>query len=307
MMKMKLNLKRIGVVWAVCLAILSAGTAGAATDVGFQTRVTTGLEDYTLHYDQSYRVMLPFTISDSVPFIGMGTSFFYKNFYADLYYQHSADGNHSICEGKYITPAQYPWAGLITNADVNINGNAEFYLRDFSVTAGYRITDNFSGYAGYKLSESIMDLDLHSSFQMVDDGSITGIPGFPMSVIYHGELGCTYRSKGPFVGGAYGIVLGDKGMLSLNLSLAFLEGKIRQSGNYANVQTGLNEIDYMLSSSGDCIGISYGAAWQSSITEKVGYSFGVKGYKYDFESKDVERSDFQETVFSYHANVTYSF
>ena len=143
---------------------------------------------------------------------------------------------------------------------------------------------------------------------MIDDGSLTGTPGFPIINTFDGDINIDYKAHGPFLGGTYGFIINGKGILSLNLAVAYLKGDLTQSGTFMDTRTGdPNEEILDLDSSGDSVGISYGIGWSGNISESIGYSFAFSGYNYNFENDDQNKSDFTELSYQFSVGLTYVF
>ena len=152
-----------------------------------------------------------------------------------------------------------------------------------------------------------MDLNLQTIFHFIDDGSLTGTPGFPISSSLGGDFEIDYDATGPFLGGTYGFIIGEKGMLSLNLAVAFLDGDLTQNGRYIDPRTGSIDETFNLNTTGDSIGFSYGFGWRSSLTDRLGYYVYVKGFNYKFDADDSDKSDFQEKAYQFSLGLSYVF
>ena len=293
--------------WLVfCLTGIFVQKAEADTDFKFQPRVSAGWIDYTLEIEPSDSLAgMDWELSDSMAVGTIGATFFLSKFYLDLSYQHTAKGHTGISGGRFYEAGDNPYIPLY--ADVTIVGDSEFYHWNYTITIGYQLLDNLSLYAGYKKNETSFDVDTQAIDHLIDDGSLTGTPGFPIFFTYIGDFDVDTETKGPFLGGTYGFIIGDKGVLSLNLAVAFLEGDINQSGNVVDPRTGVPDDIFDMDSSGDSIGLSYGIGWQSTLTDRLGYFLSFKGYNYDFEADDSNQSDFKETTYQFSIGLSYSF
>lgn len=285
------------------LPVLSMASEG----IKFVPRVSVGVEDYELEIEPTDILGgLNWKLGDMVPFAKVGGTFFYNRFFADINYQRSADGDFDISGGVAYDTGFIP--DLPTLAPVaTFVGSAEFYNYSYAVSAGYQLLDNLSVYAGYKQIFTKFDLNVLATFDAVDDGSITGTPGFPLQLNQYGDFDVDYDAKGPFLGTTYGFLIGEEGVLSLNLAVAYLDGDIKQKGNYVNVATGAKDDSFDLSTSGDSIGFSYGVSYSSNLSEKLSYALTANGYTYDFDSDGKTLSDFNEQSYQFSCSLSYHY
>lgn len=121
---------------------------------------------------------------------------------------------------------------------------------DYSFSVGYTVTTRSALYFGYKNGR-------------------TGTSG---------NLGGTsvFRENGFFIGGTYGWQIAKKGVLSLNLALADLDGDIKFN---TPALPGL-----ALNSVSETTGISYGIAWQSRLNDNYNYSVSLDRHAYEFKN-----------------------
>ena len=91
----------------------------------------------------------------------------------------------------------------------------------------------------------------------------------------------TFEEKGFFIGGSYGWLIADAGLLSLNLAYAKLDGRRRQK-----TVTGFKDLEFSIDfeGTGDAEGLSYGASWSSLLTDYVSYSIGLNIEEYTFKN-----------------------
>jgi hypothetical protein len=282
---------------------LSTPSSAPAFDGGIQPRITTGIINYTLKSKASASTRGDeYTFKDTMPFIGIGATIFANKFYLDFYGQWAFNGTDNFTKQHYespsppVIPSHYFW---------NNGAEIEFDRRDYSVAAGYSLTDYLSLFLGYRVGQSSAEEKGHVTKYLVDDGSLTGIPGLVLFDESIGEIDLDYQNQGPFLGAACGYQIKDKGSLTLNVAVAYLEGEIDQSGDFASPISGRDYFN--IETSGDSVGISLGVAWRGRITEQLGYSFSVDGHQYDFEADDPEKPDFSETVYAIRTGLSYEF
>ena len=289
-----------------CIGGVFSQKAEADTSFKFQPRVSAGWMDYRLDIEPSAALAnISWSLGDNVPSISIGATFFLSKFYLDLSYLHTAKGYSGISAGTFLEAG--PQEPLPLDADLTIVGNADFYHWNSAITLGYQLFDSLTLYAGYKHYETSFDLNSQSIFHMIDDGSLTGTPGFPIVLTLLGNYDIDYEAKGPFVGGTYGYIISDKGVLSLNLAVAFLDGDITQTGGIVDPRTDIPDDLFDLNSSGDSIGLSYGIGWRSTLADRIGYFLSFKGYNYDFEADDINQADFKETTYQFSLGLSYAF
>ena len=289
----------------ICIGGVFPKKTKADTGLRFQPRADVNWLDYKLELKPSAALAnLNLILSDSVPAASIGATFFYNKFYLDLSYLHTAKGYSGISSGTFLEVD--PQYGLPLDADTTIVGSCEYYHWNYAITVGYQLLDNFTLYAGYKNNNTKFDAKAQSIFHMIDDGTF-GNPGLLVISSLDGNFDIKYEANGPFVGCTYGFIIGDKGVLSLNLAVAYLNGDITQSGKYIDPRTGFSDDVFDLGTSGDSIGLSYSIGWRSNLTEKLGYYLSIKGYNYNFNADQSDRSDFQELTYQFSLGLSYNF
>jgi hypothetical protein len=117
---------------------------------------------------------------------------------------------------------------------------------DYSVSFGYAVTDDASLYAGYKSGKSSTK----------------------------GKKGSTsdFKEDGFFIGGTYGWLIQDLGILSLNLAVARLDGNIKFENDLLPIN-----------GTAETVGITYGVAWKANVNESLGYGASLSYYNYVFD------------------------
>lgn len=222
------------------------------------------------------------SFSDVMPFVGGGATVFLDRFFVDAYAQ-------AAFNGKDTDTLQQ--AEFFTNVFENREITREWDRQEYSFSAGYAITDNIAVFAGYRRSET----DFEDSTVIFDIGTQTSTPV---------DITVDYVQDGPFVGGNFQIPIEQGflvGALAVNLGLAFMEGEGEQQ--IAG--------DGTFTFEGDTVGLTAGLAWRGSITDQLGYTLGVDGYRYDFDADNTEEgfeaADFSETVIRGTVGLSYLF
>lgn len=273
-----------------------------AFEINVHPRVTTGLIDYTVEFEPSSVTQgVEITFADEMPFVGVGTTFFADRFYLDLYAQMSPEGKDSFTTQVYRSP-EPPL--IPSHYFINFDTSVKFDRNDYTISVGYSLTDNLSLYLGYRLGRSKLEVDGRFSIYLVDDGSITGVPGLVLFDEQVGSFDIDYENHGPFIGSAFGWQFEDKGSLSFNIAIAFLQGETEQSGDFISPISGPANLD--LETSGDSLGINLGVAWRGTINQRLGYSFSIEGHYFDFEADNTERASFLETNYTTKIGLSYA-
>ncbi len=201
--------------------------------------------------------------------LGAGGTLFKNSYYFDLFYQKSLQESESFTVENI---------GLPNNASFTVSID-DVRRRDYSLTFGKKIFDGRAGvYAGYK----------------------SGKTGGPQPQGEH----MSFEEKGFFVGGNYGWLISDLGVLSVNLAYAKLDGNRTQKTN-----TGF-EPDFIVdfNGNGDAEGLSYGTTWTSRFTDHVSYSAALEVRQYTFDNiKDVNpQVTFTDEIEEKFSGITFS-
>ena len=202
--------------------------------------------------------------------LGVGGTLFNNSYYFDIFYQRSSD---EVSSFSVENPAV---SGSVLAA--TFNGRR----RDYSLTFGKKILDGQAGiYAGYKEGKS-------------------GGPQQPQ-----GDY-LSFEEKGFFIGGNYGWLISDLGVISLNLAYAKMDGNRTQKRT--TVYNGQNII-LNYNGNGDTDGLSYGVLWASRLTQNLSYSVGLEVRRYSFDNiKDVnpEKIPFMDSIVETFSGITFS-
>lgn len=236
-------------------ATLMVPGIGYTADFGLQPRLSTGVMHYS--FEGSGEIAFgagdganSVDYDDELVFIGTGLTAFYKRFFADIYFQQSAEGEVFISE-----------------TEDTFGFGLHPQRQDFSVSAGYSVLPNLALFAGYKYGKTENEGTI---FDGVGPG---GVDSFHNGVAINQE----FEEQGPFVGGVFGWNFGDIGRISANIAVAFLD-----ADENASQQVLGGERTRALT--GDAIGVSYGVGWNASITDRLSYAINLNGYNYSFEN-----------------------
>ncbi len=269
-------------------------------------------------------------VSDSLLFAEIGVSVFLGNFFVDISYQKSDEGEDAYSQDAFVTSSGIgEEISSLALGTVNFEKQREIDREELAVSIGYAVTENFGVYAGYKRNDTQFDDQIRSGRVEVDVVSASdpinifgeevgiGSRGFQISEV-SGPTNIELEQDGFFVGATFVLPFESNGWLngalSFDLGLAFLNGE--QSVTDGTVRTVITSsfdadstTDEVTSAgtqntSGDAVGVNVGLAWTGPLTERLSYSIGVDGYQYDYESDDVV--DFQDTVIRFSAGVSYA-
>lgn len=202
-------------------------------------------------------------------FLGLGGTIFKNSYYLDLFYQTSTNENISFIAEDPAIPGG------------NFSANFDARRRDYALTFGKKIHDGRASiYAGYK----------------------EGKTGGPQAQGQH----LSFEEKGFFIGGNYGWLISDLGVISLNLAYAKMDGYRTQKST-----TGFESQGFIidLNGDGDADGLSYGATWSSRLTDHISYSLGLEVRQYSFDNiKDVnpEKVPFTDEIEETFRGITFS-
>jgi hypothetical protein len=273
----------------VCL--FAPGTA-SALDFNVQPRLTGGLMYYEFEQDAvfSFNESSLFgplgsrALSDVMPFVGGGATFFSNKFFLDVYAQGAFSGQDESIQQS---------GDLINQTLTEVQSDSDWDRQEYAASVGYAVTDNFALFAGYRVSDTEFDL-VNSVTRIQLPGNVASpVPSFTQTL--------DYEQDGPFLGGSYSWRYGDTGSLRLNLGIAFVSGDLQ-----ASPQAGTGRVE------GDTVGTTLGLAWTAPlpVLESLNYTVGVDGYQFSFEGDDTEGidvADFSETIVRASAGVSYLF
>lgn len=209
--------------------------------------------------------------------LGVGGTFLKNGYYFDVSYQKSLEEEDSFTLEDTALPG-----GVFMET---FAGDRE----DYAVTFGKKFLENRLGlYGGYKAGTS----------------QASGDQGQVLS----------FKEDGFFVGVNYGWRIGDKGVLSVNLAYADLNGDLKEDVNnpaFASPAVLATPLDTDASS--DAQGLSYGISWSSRLTQTLSYSLALDAKTYTFDNvRDVNPNalpsdEFEEDFIGITASLFYLF
>jgi hypothetical protein len=223
------------------------------------------------------------SLSDTMPFVGLGVTAFASRFFLDVYAQRAFAGDD---ESNF--------------ANVNINPptltsqefQSDWDRGEYAVSFGYAVTDHFSLYAGYRLADTEFEEEgTARQFDLATRDLVT-TQAFTRTI--------EYEQDGPFVGGRYGFPIGDAGSVLLNLGIAFIQGTIDEQ---------ITGFDPNPTIEGDAVGTTIGLSWTAPLPiQGLNYTISVDGYQFNFDGEEpFAESSFSETVIRGTAGMSYLF
>ncbi|MFZ4790517.1 MAG: hypothetical protein ACOYMW_06460 [Candidatus Competibacteraceae bacterium] len=241
------------------------------------------------------------------PIFGLGAIVAVDRFFGDVYYQSTL--SETAYSGSKRLDGSKPPPVIFNLGDVNAK-NA-----DWALSLGYRITDQWSVFAGYKrLSKNrVIDLlsgvagqnrleagpplnfssKLMANFATVSKSGKTDwdqsmrvnvIPPTSM-LVEEGKFAVNFDQDGPFVGTAYSFFMGP-GALTVKAAYAYLDGSYKSNFDSLIFGAGGNYIPLVqqFEWDGTSNAFSFGVSWTQSATNNLGYSVGANYHHYQFDS-----------------------
>lgn len=273
-------------VLASSMLVLSTVSVSAAAEdfswgnVDFQPRAYVGYADYELksgifNIDLTYpngsqkSVTGPATIDlsgrNKLQFSGLiwgvGGTVASGQFFSDLYYQSTADitaysGTEQIIDSSYNQNL----------SDVNAQH------ADWAISLGYRITDQWSVFAGYKYGKTEWDQTFRQNALPPDS-----------SLLANGSVDGEFKQDGPFIGTAYSFVIGP-GALTFKAAYAYLDGTYTwNSPEVVYTSEGPVADTLLWKLNGNSNAYSLGVSWTQSLTDNLGVSVGANYHNYKFD------------------------
>jgi hypothetical protein len=337
----KLDTLRAATLTCVIMFMWAPVVAG---DVSFQPRLEAGLMHYSFESEaiNEHQLSLPvplnsgtgytqnaFEYSDTLPFIGVGGTFFLNRFFLDFSGQYAYNGEDTtpIIYSAYAIDSidfDTPYVNTYFMA-MDTSHTASIDRRDMAVSLGCALTRRLSLFAGYKWAETHFDTAYQGRYSAVDYNSDSVLDGSSAGRIW-GEANYRFEYAGPFVGAVQSWECGQggflDGMLTANLALAHLEGKVvlermdqylvLESMDGQPVPEVIRHVgesgSVRINTKGDTWGLTMGIGWRGrTAVEGLSYFLGLNGYRYEFGAEENNQSDINETAVILKAGLAYIF
>ncbi len=258
------------------LAVLCAMPA-EADQVTIEPRLAAGLSYYNLDLDGAVVVgndsVDNIEFSDLLYLVGGGLTVSKDRFFVDLYGQYSFDGEDELDLDAVVGG----------NAANNVVQDVEFDRFETALTAGYRVTDQFATFVGFRYADADFD----------GSGSLGAL-----SV----DLSTELIHKGPFIGVGYVVPKTVfNGSFVGNAAIAYLDGELNN-----NIESNALANDASFDVDGTAIGFNVGASWVTPLTSQLKLVLGADVAQYSFEDDD-DQTDFDELIARFRTELRYSF
>lgn len=169
--------------------------------------------------------------------------------------------------------------------------------KDLDLTVGYRMTNSWSLFAGYKYGKTEMTFIPRDSEEEEPDK-----PEFTNE---------SYSQKGPFVGASYSWQFDKAGRLSFSLAYASLQATNNFAANTdEEEEVEIAEFDDLTGKvRGDTKGFSYGLSWTMPLSSNLLFQtrFKVNDYQQDLVVDSERYEDIDETFTTLHVGLAYVF
>lgn len=332
---------------AICISlILTMAGPSLAQNLSFQPRLECGVMYYEFEaeafsqtvYQIVNKTKSAFKYNDSMLCVSGGGTFFMDRFFLDISGQYAFNGHDSesmavsmfsieevdYVDDQYVFSSQYAgWA---------IESEAKISRHDIAVSLGYSLTRRLSVFAGYKWAETRFKEDYNGPFTIQDydtdnsleDAGYTGCRSWGSST-YH------FNYHGPFVGFVQAWDFNDarllKGMLTANMALAYLEGKVENDNgiSYLSVDNINGDpvpdgtpgqiivspgrtLNLRNDTKGNALGLAIGIGWRGMTAwEGLVYTVGISAYRYEFDAKEIKDQNMNETAVNFKIGLAYLF
>lgn len=244
--------------------------------------------------------------SDNVGFVSGGATLFINRLFVDLSGQYMFNGEaRTHSSGSTYNETDQSFLGL------DPEYNSRFYRTDLAVSAGYAVSENFSVYLGYKWSALDMDSNLAGPVSLLQ------INNCVLSGRIEGQNYFKFKYEGPFIGLTHGWKVGNTGLLSAKLALAYLmsKGTLEEvatlrldSINGVKIEPIITPVNDIIEAKGDTLGLALGFDWRGATSiNNLFYSIGINGYRYNFNTNESDAQDINETAVTFKVGLSYLF
>lgn len=190
--------------------------------------------------------------------------------------------------------------------------------KDLDFTLGYRVTKNWSVFAGYKYGKTEMQfIPRDFGEEVLDDDYEEESEGNELDIDEPEEEAVdlsleSYSQKGPFVGASYSWQFEKAGRLSLSVAYASLNATNNFAANTDEEEEDdePTEFDDLTGQvKGDTKGVSYGLSWTMPLSSNLLFQtrFKINDYQQDIVLDGVRFEDIDETFTTLHVGLAYVF
>ncbi len=262
---------------ATFVMIMTFATPLAAAELSVEPRLAAGASYYNLDIDGAVVVgddsVDNVEFSDFLYLVGGGLTLSKDRFFIDFYGQYSFDGEDELDLDAVV-------GGVEAN---NVVQDVEFDRFETALTVGYRITDQFAAFIGFRYA----DVDFDGS------GSLGAV-----SV----DLSTELNQKGPFFGVGYVVPTTIfNGAFVGNAAVAYLDGDLDNE-----IESSALSNDASFDVDGTAIGFNVGASWVTPLSDQLKLVVGADVAQYRFKDDDDE-TDFDELITRIRTELRYTF
>lgn len=273
-----------------------------------------------------------FEYSDCLLLVSSGGTFFLNRFFLDISGQYAFNGQDSASiSDSYFMVKSIDEQNNFLNSEFfarQLETNARIDRHDIAVSLGYTITRRLSLFAGYKWAETQFKVTKEGPYSVnYYHADIPGDNADYVSGRSRGESISKFNYQGPFIGLTLGFDFSNarvlKGMLTANLALAALKGKVKNENRWENLSiTWIDEQQIpeqewpppgetessQYDTRGDTLGLTVGFGWRGSTPwEGLSYSVSLNTYRYEFDAQGTNNHDINETVVQGKLGLAYVF
>lgn len=241
-------------------------------------------------------------LEESLLFAELGVSAFLGNFFVDLSFQKSDQGEDDISFDSVNAGVADTTVAFIA---LDQQGKVEVDRQELSLSFGYAITDFLGVFAGYKKNETSLDQRLAGQVFLARAGEVVEAETVT-------DVSSDFDQDGFFLGATYIWPYESdgwlNGALSVDVGVAFLDGDFSTSGDRVVSLVGFEgteTVDLGSKASGSAVGLNLGIAWSGPVTGRLSYTVGVDGYQYDYDGEG-NSADFEDTLLRFSLGVSYA-
>jgi hypothetical protein len=270
-----------------------------------------------------------FEYNDNLIYVGAGGTFFLKRLFLDLNGQYAFDGQdtETVSHSGY-TMISYEEDGYMNTSFLAGDPvyDACFSRMELAVSLGYEIGSRTSLFAGYKWTSTHFDTTYKGTYTMLHYNSDSFVDG-KAGGRYWGDAEFDFEYQGPFIGAVQGWEISPfrwiQGVFTVNLALAYLQSELvmeKRNGHLSvtwikdeQVPEIVNPIEgggvtNRFATEGRSLGLTMGVAWSgTTAVDGLSYTMGIHGYRYEFDAKNNNQSDINETTVVYKVGLAYAF
>jgi hypothetical protein len=179
--------------------------------------------------------------------------------------------------------------------------------KDLDLTLGFRVTKNWSLFAGFKYGKTEMSFVPRDFDEEIDEDEEGGEEDEAVTLELTDE---SYSQKGPFIGASYSWQFEKAGSLSVSLAYASLDATNNFSANTDEEEEELAEFDDLTGQvKGETKGFSYGLSWTMPLSSNLLFQtrFKINDYQQDIVVDGERFENIDETFTTLHVGLAYVF